>query len=521
VARRTRRSARRAALAGSITLLAVASACSTAGDVTVTPLPASTAPDADPAVVTVPEETAAPSTTTETTGEAAAPTIEWESCDDFECGTLTVPLDHADPAGETIDLFVKRRPADDPDERIGSLLVNPGGPGIPAALMVDNAPAFFSPDLLEVFDIVALDPRGTGGSPRVDCVEEDFNPYFGATDVTPDSPEEVEALEAASQAFVDLCVERSGSILPFVSTADTARDFDLLRQALGEETISYFGGSYGSELGSVWVSLFPETVRAAVLDGGSNPVDWQTDVEQQVVALERTLTAALEECGADEDCPFYNDGDPLGAYDALVESLEQAPLDVGESIPVNEAVLNYAVVSSLYVEETWPAMFEALADAQVGDGRGLYELYDSYVHFLGPDDNDTFDALPAINCLDDPGPTDPADFPALDARFRELGPRMGVNYGYNFTCALWPARPREKVAIEGAGSAPVLVVGTTGDGFTPIESSRDLAELLDNGVFLTVDAPQHTGYGATLCSLQAVDRYLIDLEVPAEGTICR
>jgi pimeloyl-ACP methyl ester carboxylesterase len=432
---------------------------------------------------------------------------------------LTVPLDHDDPDGEQIELFVNRRPADDQDERIGSLLVNPGGPGVPGSLMVDDAELYLSPDLLARFDVVGLDPRGTGGSIRVDCVEDDFDPYFAAPDITPDSPAEVDELRAASQAFVDECVERSGETLPYISTIDTAKDFDLLRRALGEEKITYFGGSYGSELGSVWVSLFPDTVRAAVLDGGSSPVDWQTDAEQQVSALERTLQTALDQCSADDECPFHNGGDAAGAYDALVAELEAAPLDVGEEYPVNEAVLWYAVVSTLYTEQTWPAMFDALAAAQDGDGRLLYELYDSYIHLLGLDY--VFEALVAINCLDDPGPTDPATFPELDARFREVGPRMGVNYGYNFTCALWPARPRSEAQIEGAGSPPILVVGTTGDAFTPLESSRDLADRLANGVLLTVEAEQHTGYGATLCSLQAVDRYLIDLAVPAEDTVCR
>jgi pimeloyl-ACP methyl ester carboxylesterase len=511
-----------------VTVAIAATSCRSEPRVLVTPLPPTSAAS-DPTVVTVPEPaasatTAAPPATNApaTTEPAPPPTLSWEDCGDgIECATLLAPLDHLDPTSPTIELSVKRRPADSAEDRIGSLLVNPGGPGIPGALMVDDAELYLSPDLLARFDIVGLDPRGTGGSIPVDCVEEDFDPYFAAADITPDTAAEVDDLEAAAQAFVEECEARSAEILPYISTIDTAKDFDLLRRALGEEKITYYGGSYGSELGSVWVSLFPDTVRAAVLDGGSSPVDWRTDVEQQMTALERTLAAALDECSADSDCPFHNDGEADAAFDALVEELERAPLDVGREFPVNEGVLNYAVLSTLYQEETWPAMFEALAAAQEGDGSLLYDLYDGYVHFLGPDDNDTFDALFAINCLDDPGPTDPATFPELDAHFRELAPRMGVNYGYNFTCALWPARSRSTVEIDGAGSPPVLVVGTTGDAFTPLESSRDLAEQLANGVLLTVDAEQHTGYGATLCSLRAVDRYLIDLEVPADDTVCR
>jgi pimeloyl-ACP methyl ester carboxylesterase len=479
-------------------------------------------------VTTAPSTTALATTTvpptTTTVPGAPEPTITWEGCGEgLECGTLTVPLDHAAPAKGTIDLFVQRRPAGDQDNRIGTLLVNPGGPGVAGTVLVEQASFYFTDELRDRFDIVGWDPRGTGRSAPVDCVD-DLDPFLVGTDPTPDSPEDVERLAAVDAVLVAGCTARSGPLLPYLSTQATAHDMDSLRRALGEDEISYFGFSYGSELGATWATLFPDTVRAAVLDGAANPnAGWEADETSQAAALERGLLTALESCAADPGCPFHSDGDPVGAYEDLAAALDASPLagPAGRP-PANPRLLFYATVAALRDTSRWNDLYRALDDARGGDPSGLYALYDGYVR-RAPDGtfSNAIEAFVAISCLDDPAPSDPAGFPALDARIRRAAPHMGVGFGYPYACSRWPARlgsPPLRLTASGAG--PVLVVGTTGDTITPIETSRALAGDLEEGVLLTVEGVRHTGYGVNRCSIDVVDRYLVDLTVPDEGTIC-
>jgi pimeloyl-ACP methyl ester carboxylesterase len=483
--------------------------------------PKPTSTPAAPSTTALPTTTVPP--TTNTVPGAPEPTITWDGCGEgLECGTLTVPLDHDDPAKGTVDLFVQRRPARDQDDRVGALFVNPGGPGVAGTVLVEQAGFYFSDELLDRFDIVGWDPRGTGRSSPVDCVD-DLDPFLISTDPTPDSPEELQQLAAVDAVLVAGCSARSGSLLPYVSTQATARDMDSLRRALGEDRVSYFGFSYGSELGATWATLFPQTVRAAVLDGAANPNEgWEADETAQAAGLERGLLTALQSCAADPGCPFYSDGDPLGAYEALAAALDAAPLPgpAGRP-PANPRLLFYATVAALRDTSRWDDLYRALDDAGDGNADRLYALYDGYVR-RAPDGtfSNVIEAFLAIGCLDSPAP-DPADFPGIDARIRRAAPHMGVGFAYPYACSQWPARlDGPPLRVTAAGAGPVLVVGTTGDAITPIESSRALAEDLEDGVLLTVDGFHHTGYSVSRCSIDVVDRYLVDLTVPAEGTVC-
>jgi pimeloyl-ACP methyl ester carboxylesterase len=468
--------------------------------------------------------TTVPATTTTTVPGVPEPSITWEGCGEgLDCGTLAVPLDYDDPAKGTVDLFVQRRPARDEDDRIGTLLVNPGGPGVPGTVLVEQASFYFSDELRDRFDIVGWDPRGTGRSAPVDCVD-DLDPFLVSTDPTPDSPEEVQHLAAVDAVLVAGCAARSGSLLPYLSTQATARDVDSLRRALGEDQVSYFGFSYGSELGATWATLFPDTVRAAVLDGAANPnAGWEADETAQAAALERGLLTTLQSCAADPGCPFHSGGDPVGAYEALAASLDASPLPGPPGRPpANPRLLFYATVAALRDTSAWGDLYRALDDARDGDARALYALYDGYVR-RAPDGtfSNAIEAYIAIGCLDEPVPSDPASYPAVTARMRSAAPHMAAGFGYPYACAQWPARlgtPPPRLTAAGAG--PVLVVGTTGDAITPIESSRALADDLEEGTLLTVDGFRHTGYGVNRCSIDVVDRYLVDLVVPEEGTVC-
>jgi len=451
------------------------------------------------------------------------PRITWHSCGDhLQCGSLAVPLDYSDRAKGTFPLDVERRPAGKAKERIGSLLVNPGGPGVPGTKLVAQAGSYLSSDLLDHFDVVGWDPRGTGGASAIDCTD-DLDLFLVAGDPTPATAADADRLRQIASDFAAGCEARRGTYLPYVSTEASARDMDRIRQALDEPKISYFGFSYGSELGATWATMFPGTVRATVLDGALDAnLGWEQKTGQQLAGLELGLTHALDSCASRHGCPFYNDGAPMVAFTALSAALDAEPLVVDPARPpVNQSVLFYAVASSLRDSSLWDELYRALADAQHGDGRRILDLYDTYAERSSRGTfSNTLESFVAISCLDDNGPTDPAGFPALDARLRQVAPHMDIGAGYNYVCGGWPVRSTPRPKATGARAGPILVLGTTGDPITPLVSSRALASDLEEGILLTVKGERHTGYRVNDCSRKAVDHYLVDLAVPKPGTFC-
>ena len=467
--------------------------------------------------------------TTISTGPYVPTGFNWKACDDsastttVQCGTLQVPFDYNNPSAGTFTLYVKLLPAANPTLRIGSMMVNPGGPGFGGSSLADDASYYFSSDIIDHFDIIAWDPRGTGKStPAIDCVD-DYDQYFGI-DSPPDSPEEKQALIDASQAFNDECMDNSGEILPYISTQASATDMNSIRQALGEDKISYFGFSYGSELGATWATMFPQTVRAAVFDGAVDP---QATSAQEGMAqaggFEGQLTTFLAACSKNSTCAFYNGGKAEAAFDSLLLELDAKPLVVTKDrTPVTQGVAFTAVAQAMYSDSYWPQLETALADAQQGDGAGLLKLYDDY--YQRKDDGsygNELEAFLAISCLDDPGATSVKEVEDAVQDFVAAAPRLGANFGYGYSCALWPVKPATKIDATGKGAGPIVVVGTTGDPATPLASTRKMAAALEQGILLIVEANQHTGYGANECINTAVDSYLIDLTVPVNETTCK
>jgi pimeloyl-ACP methyl ester carboxylesterase len=477
--------------------------------------------------ITTDDSTDDPASGSATDTTVSSDTISWAACPEspapFECGQLAVPFDYDNPGTGSFVLSLMRRPAEIPESRIGSLLVNPGGPGFGGTTVAEQAEWYFSTELLEQFDVVGWDPRGTGAStPAVDCTE-DYDRYFGI-DSPPNDDDAKQKMIDLTQEFVDLCVARNGEMLKYISTEASARDMDSIRNALNEDKISYFGFSYGSELGATWVTLFPDTVRAAVFDGASDPNASGFDQSMaQLKGFEQQLDAFLANCAKRVACKIYNNGKPAALFDQLAIVIDTKPIVVSsDRTPVTQGVFYTAVVQAMYSNTLWPQLETALADAAKGNGAQLLALYDDYFQ-RQPDGSygNELEAFLAISCLDDPEGSTVADVDVDVARFAAAAKRLGENFGYGYACALWPHRVAERVIVTGKGAGPIVVIGTTGDAATPLASTRKAAKNLEQGVLIIVEADRHTGYGLNSCVVQNVDAYLISLKAPKNETYCK
>lgn len=442
-----------------------------------------------------------------------------------EIGTLTVPMDYSDPSKGRFDLNIARHLAMKPKERIGSLLVNPGGPGFGGSDFALFAEQNFGQPLLDHFDIVAWDPRGTGLSePKIDCID-DYDHFFATGDITPDDPAERQQLVDRAEEFATDCVDNNAGYYQYVGTNNSARDMDAIRNALGEATISYLGFSYGSELGATWATLFPTTVRAAVLDGAVDPTAGLVESGlQQLKGFEETLATFLSRCSADTKCAFHNGGDAEGAFDRLITTIDASPIPSQADRPaVSVEVALSAVGEAMYSEATWAQLEEALARAQNGDGAGLLELHDKY--YLRRSDGtyeDSLEAFQVISCMDSIERPTVEEDDANVTKFQAVAPRFAAGTVGSYLCTFFPPATDPRIEITGKDAGPIVVMGTTGDPATPLDGTRKMAAALDDGYLVVVVGNHHTGYGLNACSSAAVEDYLVDPvgHLPVEGLRC-
>lgn len=449
--------------------------------------------------------------------------IEWTPLDDqVDEGRITVPVDYSDPQGDTIDLYVARHRAS--NASIGPLLANRGGPGAEGASLATRATGYFEPAITDNFDVIGWDPRGTGQSEGiVDCIDDaEYDTFFASYDVTPDDQAGRNEIVDSAKEFAQRCVDRVPD-LRYVGTNNSARDMDAIRQALGVEQVSYFGFSYGSELGGVWTTLFPRTVRAAVFDGASDPnAGPLASSMQQGAGFERVLDTFLAQCSADSACPFNNNGDASGAYDRLMASLDESTLPSPNGRPpVDRGVAAVATAQAMYSDSYWPAFERALEDAASGDGAGLLQLNDAYYQ-RQPDGTygNLIESFQAINCADEAERPTVEESDAEAASLLAVAPRIFPYTTGSYSCTFFPPALDPRVAITGAGAGPIVVIGTTGDAATPLESTRAMADTLEDGRLVVVDANQHTGYRGSACVQDIVHTYLVQLVAPDDGTTC-
>lgn len=453
--------------------------------------------------------------------------LAWQPCGANECATLSVPVDYAEPTGQTIGLALERVVASGPGERVGSLVVNPGGPGAPGTVMAEQAGGYFRPELLARIDVVAFDPRGTGDSDPIDCLPDADIDEYVASDPTPDDPAEVDALVAAQQAFFAGCVTNSDDLIGHVSTVEAARDMDVLRSALGERRLSYLGFSYGTTLGSVYAELFPGNVGRFVLDGAvDQTLGFREDSLSQAAGFQTALNAYVDDCVAGGECFLGGDRQTaLSTISDLLDGIEEQPLPTGQDRELMVGNAFYGVVLPLYSRENWPLLDQGLQQALDGNGATLLLLSDFYGS-REPDgsySDNSLEAILAINCLDDPSSLAPDQIPEQIPVFLEASPTFGEVFAWGLLgcrgLQVEPAEPFPTIRAEGA--APIVVVGTTRDPATPYEEAVALADQLDSGLLLTRDGDGHTGYNkGNDCIDETVEDYLLDGVVPEDDRTC-
>ncbi len=517
--------ASRGLLAAASGLLLALTGCTSSGD----------GDDADP---TAAESSSAAASTS--AAEDVEP-IELQDCTDdilalgianqrslsYECGYLDVPISYEESDSETLPMFVLRARFPGQTERIGSLLVNPGGPGGSGADAALSLSQTLPEDVLRRFDVVGFDPRGVGLTTPVECFTAEQKDQFFADEPRPTTPEQLDPVLTLMDDIAASCAEEYGDALGAFNTTDTARDMDRLRAALGDEQLTYLGYSYGTTLGSTYAELFPERVRALVLDAAVDPdVDAQANAEAGAVGLEAGFDAFAASCtGLISGCPI-GDNPRQYVYDLLGQAA-LAPIassTPGETRQGTPGVVMTAVTAAMYDPASWPQLSQALRAARDGDAAGLFSLADSYSQRL--DDGtyaNLFDANFAINCADT----------AEDESFtREQVAQLAADWGLRYPlfgadsaaalylCTAWEAPRTPLPERDAEGSAPIVVVGNEGDPVTPLPGAVDLAEDLTSGVLVTWQGQGHTAYPKTDCVTGAVNAYLIDLVVPQDGLVC-
>lgn len=411
-------------------------------------------------------------------------------------------------------------------DRIGSLLVNPGGPGGSGIEYARQAEYIVSKEVRARFDIVGFDPRGVGESSPVRCLSGPELDRHVGLDATPDEEAEIRELERSARAFAEGCQAKSGKLLPHVGTADAARDMDVLRAVLGDEGLTYLGKSYGTFLGAMYAHLFPDKVRALVLDGAVNPaLDPLESNEAQAQGFEVALEAFLKDCLADASCPFRSrdlDG-ALQEFTELMRRIDARPLpNRTDRRPVTEAWAMLGVATPLYDRGSWPVLRQAIAQALEGDGTTLITTADILIG-RRPDGTYTnqTEANTAINCVDRVYPRDLAAY--RRAAEATKSPRFGAYIAWgSLPCAYWPVKGDDTGRrITADGAPPIVVIGTTRDPATPYEWSQALSTQLKSGRLITYEGDGHTAYKTgSQCVDRLVDRYLISGTPPDDGARC-
>lgn len=449
-----------------------------------------------------------------------SPSVEWVPCEGSDaalCGTLRVPLDWSRPRGERISLAVARRPADDPARRVGTLFYNPGGPGDGGVAYVVAAEQIFSATLLERFDIVAMDPRGVGGSTPVSCEVPLITPELT---LWPRTEQQFDDLVAHTRALGESCLESVGPLLGHLDTVSVARDHEALRRALHVRQVSWFGISYGTQLAANYAELFPRRTRAVALDAAlEHSMPEVLQVAGEIRAVEDSFNRFARWCDTDETCALQ--GQDVGAvFDELVAAADLSPIPVegalravtGEDIRLGTiGRLTFKEPSIYGPDVSWAGLSRALQAAIDGDAAAF--AYPAGVPQSG------FQARAGIGCMEYVPQV--RTWEQMQQRIemgRQLAPHLqGASETWWVNgCIGWPieaANPPRLLDVQGV---PALVVHATHDPSLPYEWAHSLAAQIEGSHVLTREGDGHTSYYTSACARGAIDAFLVDLTVPAQ-----
>ncbi len=484
--------------------------------------PATTSPAADPAAALAPYYATRASWKSCPADFAA---VDFVTLTGYECATVPVPLDYRHPEGRRISVGIARLRASG-SHRIGSLMINPGGPGASGLAYLTAARRALPAAVRDRFDIVGFDPRGVGVSAGLHCLPTARLDALVAAPPAPGTPAQVAGAVARSHALAAGCARTAAAELPFIGTVYAARDLDLIRSAVGDPRLTYLGKSYGTLLGAVYADQFPSKVRALVLDGALPPgIDPAVQAREQGEGFEANLRDFLADCVGHRGCPWS--GSPAQArtgLDALLATIAAHPLPTGSSRRLHSGEAVGGLSAALYSTSAWSGLRGALALATRGDGSALLSLSDSLSGRHPGGYATLISAFPAVSCADVPVSYTPARTAALAQQWGKTSPLYGpVEAWALLTCDGWtrsmttlPAR------VRAPGAPPIVVIGTTGDPATPYPWAVDLAGQLASGRLVTYVGDGHTVYGGgrSGCVDSAVNAYLIDLAVPRTGLRC-
>jgi pimeloyl-ACP methyl ester carboxylesterase len=488
--------------------------------------------------------------------EAAVPGVSWGACPEgsldrvppeqrhlFSCATYPVPLDYDNPRKGSVDLALMRRVATDQNQRIGSMFLNPGGPGGSGFGLPTAGDRIFEPDVLARFDLIGFDPRGVARSTPLRCftTQEEADEVFGRMAGVPVTDEQIAGTMQAYADYSDFCARNAGELLEHMSTKDVVRDLDLMRRAVGDKKLTYVGFSYGTLIGATYANMFPNKMRAIVIDGNVDPKlrtsdGVQYDLERST-GFEIALDAFLKRCKAEGPKCAFSEGDPRAKFDQMRDHLRTTPVTLPDGTVVTLDAFTGSVSGTLYDLTGLKALAEDLqllygvinptASPKLVDVAKVLNKPTKLgrVDIRGDAPYESDDSYFAVNCTDKPMPKDPEAVPGIADKWEVESPTFGRYQAFADLagCATWPLKEREAYTgpWDRKTKNPVLVIGNYYDPATQYEFSKRMASQLGNARLVSVDSFGHCILGDSSCADKITAKYLINLEVPEPGQVCQ